>query len=68
MNLLKKINIIWTAGDIEYQAINDGFILSKKEISDVLSLLKYDHDATIGINWNVISYAIKEIVEERNNK
>ena len=64
--LLTKINITWTDDDVRTQAENDNVVLSKKEISNVLSLMEHDHDATIGINWDTISYCIQRIIEERN--
>jgi hypothetical protein len=63
--LLTEISIVWTDDDVRTQAENDGIILSKKEISNVLSLMENGHDATIGINWDTISFYIQKIIEER---
>jgi hypothetical protein len=65
--LLKQISIVWTDFDIEQTAKEMGYILTEKEISDVLSCLDRKHDAEIGVNWEVIKYWIEEIVNKGGN-
>jgi len=50
------IQITWTIQDM--QEIEPG--LSDKQASDVLVYLEKNHDANIGINWDVIESAILE--------
>jgi len=59
------LTIKWCIEDILESAKQRGIKLTKKEASDVLSLAERRHDASIGINWDVLNYHIDEIVEER---
>lgn len=63
--MTKQISITWTDADVIQQAEVMGETLTEQEVSDVLELMEKDHDATIGINWDVISYHINRIIEER---
>lgn len=47
-----EIAIIWSVEDV----MKECNWLSKHEALDVLHDLKHNHDATIGINWEVIYY------------
>lgn len=60
-----KIKIVWTIDDVFLQALNDDVSLNKKEASKVLSLLEKNHNAMIGINWDVISETIKIVEREK---
>ena len=60
-----SITNIWSDEDVEYQAEQDEVTLTRDEVRDVLSLMDNDHDACIGINWDVISYHIDCVVQER---
>lgn len=55
-----QINVSWHIDDIKHQdnSLND------EQARTVLAYLKKDHDATIGINWDVISTTI-DIVRDR---
>tara|TARA_R110002096_G_scaffold136556_6_gene289285 strand:+ start:1490 stop:1672 length:183 start_codon:yes stop_codon:yes gene_type:complete len=55
-----KAVITWCAEDIKNQCDT----LTDKQIGDVLSLIENDHDATIGVNWEVINHYIKEVIKE----
>ncbi len=65
MSLTTEISIKWYAKDIQECA--KGFdnsledVLTPEECSKVLDYLKYGHDATIGINWDVIDDAIIQV-------
>jgi len=50
----KTIHIEWHIEDV--QNVDDR--LDDEQAMDVLEGLKNNHDANIGINWDVISYAI----------
>lgn len=56
--MITKITITWSIEDIEDAANNMDCSLTKKQQSDVLQQIKNGHDATIGINWDVIQQAI----------
>ena len=68
--LLRRGTIIigWSKEDVIAQAEADDVELTKDEITDVLSMMSYRHDATIGVNWDVISYHISRVVDDRENK
>ena len=55
-----KAVITWYAEDIKSQCDT----LTDKQIGDVLSLIENNHDATIGVNWEVINYYIEKVTKE----
>ena len=62
----------WSAEDIQWCA--KGFddskedILTAKECGEVLELLERKHDCSIGINWDVIDYHIKDVKEKNETQ
>ena len=50
-----EISISWHIDDILHQDDT----LSEDQARQILHILKYDHDATIGINWDVIDCTIQ---------
>jgi hypothetical protein len=52
-----KIGIVWSIDDVLSVRPN----LSKEQASHVLIHLKKHHDATVGINWDVIEAAADEL-------
>lgn len=52
-----QININWHVDDV--LKVDD--TLTQSEAKQVLYMLKYNHDASIGINWDVIQDAITEL-------
>ena len=61
--LLTHISIVWCADDVRQQAKDMDVELTERQVSDVLSLMQDKHDATIGMNWDVIGYFIDEVLE-----
>ena len=59
---------IWCEEDIEMQAQDNGYDLTKQEVRDVLGFIHDQHDATIGINWDTISYAIIFMFPEKRKE
>ena len=57
--------VLWYDEDIIQKAKDMGYVLSKDEVDEVLQYLDKYHDATIGINWDVIDTTIMEVVESR---
>ncbi|HHF7367764.1 TPA: hypothetical protein ACPSKY_002908 [Legionella bozemanae] len=49
-SLVQEISIVWSIEDV----LDVRPLLSKEQASIVLQHLKKNHDATIGINWDVI--------------
>lgn len=60
----KTISIEWSLEDIYYQAKNDEVEITEEQASNILEDLKKHHDATIGINWDVISSYISQELNE----
>ena len=54
---MKEISITWSIDDVLSVRPN----LSKEQASDVLMHLKKHHDATVGINWDVIEITADEL-------
>ena len=52
----KTICIEWSSEDILLQAKQDGVILTEKQAEEILNILIAKHDATIGINWDIITF------------
>lgn len=52
-----SINIVWNIEDIK--SLDDS--LTDEECIEVLNLAKNDHDANIGINWDVLQFYIDHI-------
>ena len=63
-----EINPSWCTQDIFEQARNNGIKLSKKECGYVLDYCINDHDASVGINWEVIDNYIDMVVAEREEE
>ena len=62
----ETIAIIWCIEDVYTQAEDDGIDdLTHEEAMSVLDRLYRKHDATIGINWDTLSYWIEEVRGER---
>ena len=51
----EQISIIWEVDDVLIQ----NPLLTREEAMDVLEFIDNKHDANIGVNWDVIEYAIE---------
>lgn len=49
-----KLPIYWSVGDVLDIAKEEGINLTEREAFEELTTLCRDHDATVGINWEVI--------------
>jgi hypothetical protein len=59
--LKKKVGITWCGEDVFTLAMQNGYgLLNADQINAILYDLEKYHDATIGINWDVIDYHISE--------
>lgn len=59
-----KIAITWCIEDVKEIAED----LTDDECREVLQLAENKHDATIGINWDVLEEWASEVRESRNQK
>lgn len=51
----RVISIKWSTDDVLHQAKEDSVELTEEQAIEILEILDRKHDATIGINWDVIS-------------
>lgn len=61
-----QISIVWGVDDVLETARTCNVKLSKDQAREVLQLLERRHDATIGINWDVIRETIYMYLEEND--
>jgi hypothetical protein len=59
-NITEEIAIVWSIADV--QSIRPD--LTDEQASDVLKSLKRNHDATIGINWDLIEIIADDLFPE----
>jgi len=57
--------VIWTPCDVETITEELGVKLTAEEIEEVLRRMGKRHDATIGINWDVIRSLVREVFAAR---
>jgi hypothetical protein len=57
----KTISIVWSIDDV--QSLDSR--LTDDEAYQVLKMAESNHDATIGMNWDVLQYHIDEFKKER---
>jgi hypothetical protein len=60
MSFTKQIKISWNIDDVQSVSPH----LSEEQASDVLDFLFENHDANIGINWDVIESAVDTLFPE----
>lgn len=63
-NKMKTISIKWGTEDVLWQADNLDIELTEEQADDILESLENKHDASIGINWDVISYYIEDYLRK----
>lgn len=51
----------WNISDVFDAAETMGVDLSVQQAQDVLSFIRANHDASVGVNWEVIELAIERI-------
>lgn len=57
---------VWTETDFHYVAEEElGVELTGSEVEEAMSIVKREHDATIGINWDVMSHAVQQVIKTR---
>lgn len=70
MNWIDKdtIAISWNVEDVKFQAGTRDIKLSKKECRQVLEACLNQHDASIGINWDIIDHYIFELFNKKKKE
>jgi len=61
---MKTITISWSTVDVLAKAEEMDVSLTEEQADEVLDMVERKHDASIGINWDVIEYWINEIKHE----
>jgi hypothetical protein len=61
---MKTIAIKWCTEDVLWQAEQLDLELTENQADDILESLENKHDASIGINWDVISYYIEDYLRK----
>lgn len=51
----QEIAVLWSILDVQHEAKDRDLELTDKEAKDLLDDMSSNHDATIGINWDVIN-------------
>lgn len=61
---MKTIEIKWSTEDVLWQAEQLDLELTEEQADDILESLENRHDASIGINWDVISFHIENYLNK----
>ena len=61
---MKSIQIYWCTEDVTHQAEIMGIPLTEEQADDILDNVERYHDATIGINWDVIGTHIEMYMDK----
>lgn len=56
----KRESIKWSWEDIYYPAGEQGYKCSKEQAQEILEDMIDNHDAELGINWNVVNCYIQD--------
>lgn len=57
--------VVWAVEDVQMEAEEMGITISVEDAEEVLDAITFDHDATIGVNWDVIRFHLDRFVEEK---
>ena len=60
----KSISITWDVYDIMWRAKERHLVCTEKDAENILDKLEKQHDANVGINWDVIDAHIDQLTEE----
>ncbi|MBD3260926.1 MAG: hypothetical protein GF334_04490 [Candidatus Altiarchaeales archaeon] len=60
-----EMHVVWDVEDVMTQAGNDLVEITEDDAREILASLHRNHDADVGINWDVISTAIARYFQER---
>lgn len=67
-NPVPHITIKWTINDVldMCDENNDFYNLTKEDAIEILRIVDREHDADVGVNWNVIRDVTERYIEENN--
>jgi hypothetical protein len=61
---MQVISIKWSTEDVLWQAEQMDLKLTEDQADDILDTLEARHDASVGINWDVISFHIENYLNK----
>jgi hypothetical protein len=64
---MKTIEIIWSTDDVMMQADIMNIDLTEEQADAILENVLHYHDASVGINWDVLDFHIENYFESKNN-
>lgn len=65
---MREIKITWSTDDIFMLADELGIELAEHEADEILELMYQNHDASIGICWDVIGTILYKYQSDRENE
>lgn len=60
---MQVISIKWSTEDVLNKAKEMGIELTEKQADTILYNIEYYHDASVGINWDVIEFQIENYLD-----
>lgn len=63
---MQVISIKWSTEDVLNKAQEMGIELTEKQADAILYNVEYYHDASVGINWDVIEFHIENYFDKTN--
>jgi hypothetical protein len=61
---MKTIEIKWSTEDVLWQSEQLDLELTEEQADDILEIIEHRHDASVGINWDVISFLIENYLDK----
>lgn len=55
----------WCADDVMQRASQMEVKITQREAEEIIDSVAHNHDATIGVSWDTIEWAIEEHIEQR---
>jgi len=62
------VPVFWQADDATARAEDRGMTLTDEEAGQIVSALGDNHDASIGINWDVIDFYLDDMERQREGE
>lgn len=60
---MQVISIKWSTEDVLFKAEEMGIELTEKQADTILDNVEHYHDASVGINWDVIEFQIENYLD-----
>jgi hypothetical protein len=65
---MKTIEIIWSTDDVMMQAEIMNIEITEEQADAILENVLHYHDASLGINWDVLDFHIENFIDKLNEK